>query len=108
MTIIQVVLSAFLVFALSRVVLRYKDGQIRLSEFFFWSMLFTIATLAVIFPSESSHFAAILGIGRGADLIVYASVAVLFYLVFRLYVLLENIRHEITEIVRLIALKETK
>lgn len=108
MTIIQIVLSAFLVFALSRVILRYKDGQIRLSEFFFWSLLFMVATLAVIFPSESSHFAAILGIGRGADLIIYASVAVLFYLVFRLYVLLENIRHEITEIVRLIALKETK
>lgn len=108
MTIIQIVLSAFLVFALSRVVLRYKDGQIKLSEFFFWSLLFAVATLTVVFPSESSRFAGILGIGRGADLIIYASIAVLFYLVFRLYVLLENIRHEITEIVRLIALKKTK
>ena len=104
--IVQATLAGFLFFALSRVILRYKDGLIKLSEFFFWSLLFIVAILTVIFPSESSHFATFLGIGRGADLIIYASVAVLFYLVFRLYVLLENVRHEITELVRLIALKE--
>lgn len=105
MTIIQVILALFLLFALSRVFLRFRGGQIRATEFIFWALLFTTAILVVVLPTETTRLANSLGVGRGVDLVVYASIIMLFYLVFRLYVLLEDVRHEITELVRKIALQ---
>ena len=49
----------------------------------------------------------ILGIARGADLIVYVSVVLLFYLIFRLYVKMEKIEQDVTKVVRKIAIDET-
>lgn len=108
MALIQIILIIFSLFALSRVILRFRSGQIRGMEFVFWSALFSIAIIGTVLPGELSRLAALLGIGRGVDLITYASIAILFYLVFRLYVFLEDIRHEITQVIRLTALKEKK
>lgn len=108
MLIVQIVLIVFLLFALSRVFLRYHGGQIKLTEFIFWGLLFGTAVIVVILPNETTRLASIMGIGRGVDLIVYASIATLFYLVFRAYVMMEDVRHEITELVRSLALREEK
>ncbi len=108
MTLIQVTLLLFLLFAVSRVVLRFRSGQIKMGEFVFWTLLFLTAMTVTAFPAETTGLANTLGIGRGVDLIVYLSIVTLFYLVFRVYVLLEDIRHEITEVVRSLALKPKK
>lgn len=108
MLIVQILLIIFLSFALSRVVLRFRGRQIKATEFLFWSLLFLTAIVVIVFPVETTALANMLGIGRGVDLVVYASIAMLFYLVFRLYVLLEDVRHEITELVRKIALRQTQ
>ena len=108
MLIIQILLIVFLIFALSRVVLRFRSGQIKATEFFFWSVLFISAIAVVTFPQETTNLANILGIGRGVDLVVYASIVTLFYLVFRIYVMIEDLRHEITLLVRKIALRQTQ
>ncbi len=102
---IQIGLIIFLIFALSRVILRFRSGEITLAEFIFWGIVFTLAIIGISFPNETTKFANTLGITRGVDLIVYASIVTVFYLVFRLYVALENLRHEITELVRKLALK---
>jgi hypothetical protein len=107
---IQILLILFLLFAISRVVLRHKDGNLTLGEFLFWFGLFAFALIGVVEPAFTSYVAQTLGIGRGADVVVYASIALLFYLIFRTNIHLEETRHEITKLVRLIALnqKETK
>ncbi len=76
--------------------------------FAFWSVLFTSAIFAVFLPSQTTKIAEFVGIGRGVDLMVYASIVILFYLVFRTYILLEDIRHEITQAVREIALRDAQ
>lgn len=106
-TITQLFLTVFLLFAASRVVLRFRSGELSLFGFLFWSSIFGLATIIVLFPGLTSGVAAALGIGRGADVVVYLSVTLLFYLVFRLYIFIEDLRHDITEIVKKIALKDT-
>lgn len=101
---IQLVLSLFLLFALSRVVLRLKDGNLTVGEFMFWFGVFTFALVGVIEPSFTNFVARKMGIGRGADVVLYASVAVLFYMIFRTNIMLENVRNEVTQLVRMIAL----
>ncbi len=105
---IQLLLSFFLLFAISRVFLRFWGGTLSLFGFFFWSILFGLALILVLFPVLTSEVAKFIGIGRGVDAVLYASVVLLYYLVFRLYIFLEDIRHEISDLVKEISLQEIK
>jgi hypothetical protein len=59
-------------------------------------------------PESTSYLANILGVGRGADLIIYLSVIVIFYLLFRVFIRLNKIDSEITKITRKDALKNVE
>lgn len=107
-TFTQIVLVLFLIFALSRVMLRFRSGEVNIMGFIFWSIIFGSAIVVVLFPELSGFLARLIGIGRGADAIVYSSIVILFYLVFRIYVYIEDLRHEITDLVRKIALENEK
>lgn len=102
----QIFLSFFLLFALSRVFLRLRSSELSIIGFIFWSGIFGIAAIVVLFPGLTGSLAYTLGIGRGADAVLYISIILLFYLVFRLYIYIEDLRHDITQIVKKIALKE--
>ena len=103
---VQIVFGAFLLFAVSRVLLRLKDGALSLKNFIFWAGLFVVALIGVIQPELTTFVAQELGINRGSDVVVYASILLMFYLIFRTNVLLENLRHDLTELVRKLALKK--
>ena len=101
---IQVLLTVFLLFALSRVFLRFREGKIGLGQFLFWGDLWFLAIFTIFNPGATHYWAQLLGIGRGADVVLYASVIALFYLVFRLHVFIEDIHHDISRLVREMAL----
>lgn len=103
---VQIVFGAFLLFAVSRVLLRLKDGTLALNNFIFWTSLFVVALIGVVRPELTTLIAGWLGINRGSDVVVYASILLLFYLIFRTNILLENLRHDLTELVRKLALKK--
>lgn len=103
---VQIIFGGFLIFAVSRVILRLKDGTLSLKNFIFWTGLFIVALVGVINPELTSVAARVLGINRGSDGVVYASILLLFYLIFRTNILLENLRHDLTELVRKLALKK--
>lgn len=105
-SLIQLILGVFLLFALSRVYLRAKGGELRLGEFLFWGGIFAFALVGVIEPMFTNYVASLVGIGRGADVVIYAGIALLSYLIFRTNVLLENVKHEITVLTRRMALYE--
>lgn len=106
--VIQVILSFFLVFALSRVLLQLRKGNLTIRSFIFWITVFFAALIGIVNPQLTSKIAHFLGIGRGADVVTYLSIALLFYLVFRISVSIEDLRHEITEVVRKISLSQPK
>lgn len=107
LTTIQIFLLIFIMFAASRVILRVKDGTITVRTSIFWLALWVLATIGILLPATTSKIASVFGVGRGVDVIVYSSLAIIFYLVFRLYVIIEDLRHEITFLVRKIALKNS-
>ncbi len=106
--IVQVILIIFLLFPISRVFLRFKDGQLTPPFFIFWLSVWTAALVILIFPDITTKIARTVGISRGIDVVVYLSIAILFYLVFRIYVSLESMRKEISEVIRIISLKNVK
>ncbi len=104
--IIQFLLSFFLLFALSRVILQVRSAKLTIGGFLFWSALFIFALTGVIDPRLTTFVAKLLGIGRGSDVVLYISIALIYYLIFRLSINLEETRREITEVVRKIALEK--
>jgi hypothetical protein len=105
---IQIILFLFLSFAISRVYLRAKEGTLKIGEILFWGGLFTLATVGIFDPRFTTFAAKQLGIGRGVDVVLYLSIILLFYLIFRTNVMMENLHHEITKLVQEIALLKAK
>lgn len=105
---VQILLLVFILFAASRAFLQFKGGTIRFGALSFWLTIWAVALVAIFYPEETTRIARILGIGRGVDIVVYASIAILFYLVFRLHVYLENIRTEISRLIREVSLNNVK
>ena len=91
---VQILLLIFLVFAVSRVVLRLKEGGLTFGAFLFWLGIWLLGGFAVIKPSFTTYIAEKIGIQRGTDVIIYLSLALLFYLVFRTNIFIENLREE--------------
>jgi small membrane protein len=103
---VQFLLLAFVLAALTKVIHSYTQRGMQRRAFLFWTVVW-IGTAAIItFPEATSFLAHGVGIGRGADLIIYASLLMSFYLILRLHLLLARLEQEITEIVRAIALEQ--
>ena len=106
--VIQTLLSFFILFALSRVLIQVRQAKISIGAFLFWTSLFIFALVGILDPRLTSFVARWLGIGRGSDVVIYISIALLFYLIFRLSITLEETKREITELVRKIALDQVE
>lgn len=102
---VQILLVLFFLFAIFKVVGRYRVGELSLRGMVAWVFFWLVAIFVALVPNSTSVVALQLGIGRGADLAVYAALALLFFLVFRLMVKIEKQNREITKLVRDNALK---
>lgn len=103
-TIIQIILILFAVFAWSRAIIRSRDRSIGPAELILWSFIWVSVIITAITPSIINKISAIVGIGRAVDLAVYISIILLLYLVFRLYVIIDKQNKEITSLVREVAI----
>lgn len=108
MLLIQLFLVIFFLVAISRVVSRYRLGDLSGRGIILWILFWIIAGVVVLSPDSASYLARLVGVGRGADLVVYVALAGLFFIIFRLMVKIEKINKDITKIVRKIALDENK
>ncbi|MEI6650197.1 MAG: DUF2304 family protein [Candidatus Moraniibacteriota bacterium] len=95
---LKIILIAFIVFAFSRAVLRFRDKSIGIREFLFWTFLWTIVTILIFNPNISDIAATSFGIGRGADAAFFLSIILLFYAMFRLYVKIDKLDRDITDL----------
>lgn len=102
---IQLLLLPCVLLALAKVVHTYRARGLRTLEFVFWGLVWLGTAFIIASPDVTSDFAHLLGIGRGADLIIYASLVLVFYLIFRIHLALDRLEQEVTAIVRAIALE---
>lgn len=106
MIIAQVLLVFLVVLAVGGVIAKYREGRIGVAAFLFWMLLWSAAVLVILFPDSTIIVARSLGIGRGVDLVLYLSVILILYLIFRLYVRIEQMERDLTQVVRSIAIRE--
>ncbi|MBP6859863.1 MAG: DUF2304 domain-containing protein [Candidatus Magasanikbacteria bacterium] len=104
--IIQALLVVFFLFALIKVVGRFRAGELTKKGAVLWFIFWLIAAVVVLIPNSTAALAQMVGIGRGADLVVYIALASVFFLIFRLMVKIEMLNKDITTLTRKISLQE--
>lgn len=86
-------------------VLRLKNSKMSVGMAFLWILIWLIVIGVSIFPNSTNIFASLTGIGRGLDLVLILGLIVGYYLIFKMYGMIENMDKEITLLVREIALQ---
>lgn len=103
---IQIFITLLAIVALIGASIRFRRAAIGRGEFLVWFILWAAVMALVWNPRATNILAHWLGVGRGADAVFYISIILLFYAVFRLYGKLENLEHQLSELVKKIALKD--
>ena len=107
MTIIQIFISVFALFAISRVIVQFRKGGLTIALMLFWALFWLAAIGITMSPQTTDVFARLVGVGRGADFVIYVSLVAIFYLIFRVYIKIESVEQDITKLVRKLALEES-
>ncbi|MCD4760356.1 DUF2304 domain-containing protein [bacterium] len=105
---LQILVTLFIVAILFKLFKQKQHNKISTWSFVIWFLLWLIILIVFWQPDTTSYLANWLGIGRGADLVIYLSIVVIFYLLFRIFVRLNKIETEITKAVRQDAIKNVK
>jgi small membrane protein len=73
---------------------------------FFWLIVWLAGGTFVAFPDLASLLANFLGIGRGADLVLYLSILFMFGAFFSVYLRFRRLEEQITQLVRHLAIRD--
>jgi len=98
------ILAAFvllLVLGSIRNLISKRDGVI-------WSLVGLAALIAILQPGITTKIAAAFGIGRGADLVFYVAILLMFLGFWMTYMRLRHLRKEMTSLVRHIAILQAE
>lgn len=106
MTVIQILGILISIIVLYSIYLKTKNRQISLFEGILWGFIWILAVVFLIYPQLTGYIAEFLGVGRGVDAITYLSLALLFYLVYKLYARIDKLERDITKIVRELAIRD--
>jgi len=89
-----------------RVIRFLRERKIGAGALLAWGALWIAVTVIAVQPELASRTADLLGIGRGADVVVYSAIVALLALVFRLSVRIEQLDRDITRVTRELALRK--
>src|SRR3989338_934942 len=103
----QILFACFFILAIAGVFRRYRAAELGKRGAWFWMLFWLVALVVVLWPNSTVLFAQKLGIGRGTDVVLYVSVALVFFLLFKLHIKIESIGRDVTRVVLEHALQET-
>lgn len=105
---LQWLIGFVILFAWLSVIVKLRNKKITLGEFLLWSLLWGSLFILSIFPQISTEISKLLGVGRGVDVIIYGSLFLLFFLMFKLYVKMEEQERQTTFLVRELAIRRSR
>ncbi|MBT3419250.1 MAG: DUF2304 family protein [Candidatus Magasanikbacteria bacterium] len=108
LSIFQILFVCFILFAIFGVVQKRRSGDLGPKGALFWVLFWIGVGVAVVWPESTAKIAHIFSIGRGVDLVLYISIATLFYLLFRLHIKIEQVGRDVTTLIRKMAIDDAK
>ena len=85
-------------------ILRFRENRMTLGMLSFWIFIWIAVILVSIYPNSTNILASMTGIQRGLDLIIILGLFGSYYLIFKIYTMIESMEKEITKLVSEIAL----
>ena len=85
---------------------RARKHQLPIWASFAWSLLWIAVGTVAFIPEFANRLADVLGVGRGADVVVYSAIVVIIALLFRMSVRIEQLDRAITTVTRELALRD--
>lgn len=108
MTIFQILILIFIVFVIFKALKRLIKKEISVAFFILWLIFWLLVAIIDFFPAIIARLADLVGVGRGVDLVIYTAICVLLYVVFRYNLRINKLEQNITDIVRKVALNESR
>jgi len=106
MQIQQIIAIVIIFFFIARVFNQKRHDDININEFRFWLVFWLASGVAILFLPVIDAFVFDLGFSAsGIEFLLYLSVAILFYFIFRLRLRMARLEKDLTEIVKNIAIK---
>ena len=102
MTLIQIILLVAVVILLLLYLKFFRNTLLQRTLFIF---VFAAGVVAVVFPELTNRVANFVGVGRGADLLLYLMVIIFYFAFIILYRKLNRIQETQTEIIREISIR---
>ncbi|RLF88777.1 DUF2304 domain-containing protein [Thermococci archaeon] len=88
------------------VFLKFRSQKLELSDFIAWELFLVILLIVSLAPVEiSMKIKRILGLGRGLDALFVSMIGLAYLLMFKLYLDIDKIEREITDLNREIGIK---
>lgn len=106
MLVFQILATIFIFFAINRVVDKYHLKRLPKSEVLVWSVFWLFILIAIWWPRGTDLLAQAIGVTRGADVVMAGSIALLFYLLFKIFAQLYQLQKEVTLLTRKLSHKE--
>jgi len=103
---IQILVTIVIALILIKTGMRYRKKEISTRLFSFWVLFWIVVGIFFWMPELSDRIAEILEVGRGVDAIVYISLVILFYALFKIFNRFERMEQELTKLVREISILE--
>ena len=103
---ILVLIVGMALYAIIKATLRFRSGTIGRTELVLWIAFWAATGICVVDPALTELIARVLGVGRGADAVFYVSIVGLSYAFFRLYMRTRHLDHQLTDLVRRLALAD--
>jgi hypothetical protein len=101
----QLVMSTAMLAGLLALLAGVGRGTVRRREGALWGLVLAAGLLAVLWPNSTSRVARLLGVGRGADLVLYLAVVAMLVGFWMIYIRLRQLRRDVTLLVRHLALE---
>lgn len=102
----QILFVAFSLFAIFSIYKKKSQHRLGIKGLVFWVFFWIVADIAVLWPNSTTIIANKFGIGRGTDFVFYISIAIIFFLLFKLHIKIESVSRDVTEVVRKNALEK--
>lgn len=87
-------------------ILRFREGKMTVGMLILWVIIWIGVIYISINPLSTVIFSSITGIERGLDVVLILGLFLSYYLIFRMYTMIETMEKEITQLVRELALQK--
>lgn len=105
----QIIAFIIILYFIAKLSIQKKRGVVSSREYAFWLIFWLASFSAIMLLRPLDRLVGRLGFsGTGIEVLLYLSVAVLFYFIFRIRLRLEKMEKNITTIVRSLAMPENR